>query len=355
MKKRNLLISLGFFLLYVVLLQVLVAFESRSGTSSIRTFGDAVWYSIVTLTTVGYGDAYPVTRVGKFIGAFFLLGSLGLLSFFIGSAADAFTELRERRKMGYRGTEFTGHVVILGWDAFARTILETLLAAEQSVAVVTNRKDDVELLHATYATDRLFVLFSDLTSTKLLDLANLDKAGVVYLNFASDAEKLVAAVNLRRLHPGLNLVVTLDDQQLKETFRSVGVTYAISRNEIAARLVASYMFEPDAAAYGQDLLTFDSGKDDDIDIQQYLVTETNPFANRRYGELFAEMKAKYNCLPVGIVKIADGVRRTIKLPDDGILIERGDYLLFIVDGRQRKHLVSLFGVREGVYVGHGHG
>lgn len=354
MKKRRLLAVLVFLLVYVALLQTLVAVESR-GNGSIRTFGDALWYSVVTLTTVGYGDAYPVTLTGKAIGAIFLLGSLGLLSFFIGSAADAFTELRERRKMGYRGTEFTEHVVILGWDGFARTILDTLLAAEQSVAIVTNRKDDVELLHATYRSDRLFVLFSDYASPNLIELTNLKQAAVVYLNLPGDAEKLVTAVNLRRMHEGINLVVTLDDQQLRETFRSVGVTYVISKNEIAARLVASYMFEPDAAAYGQDLLTFDHGADDDIDIQQYLVTETNPFAGRPYGELFLEMKAKYNCLPVGIVKTGGGTRRTIKLPDDATTIERGDYLLFIVDGRQRKHLVSLFGVREGVHVGNGHG
>ncbi|MDO4483704.1 MAG: ion channel [Clostridia bacterium] len=64
---------------YLLLVLLLTIFEQGTG-GPIRTFGDAFWYSLVTMTTVGYGDLYPVTTAGKLIGSVFLLLSLGFLA-----------------------------------------------------------------------------------------------------------------------------------------------------------------------------------------------------------------------------------------------------------------------------------
>jgi len=66
---------------YVLLLFALTAAETPFPDSSIRSIGDALWYSLVTITTVGYGDLYPVSQAGRIIGVFFLLLSVGALAF----------------------------------------------------------------------------------------------------------------------------------------------------------------------------------------------------------------------------------------------------------------------------------
>lgn len=50
---------------YILLLFALTAAESPFPDSSIRSVGDALWYSLVTITTVGYGDLYPVSQAGS--------------------------------------------------------------------------------------------------------------------------------------------------------------------------------------------------------------------------------------------------------------------------------------------------
>lgn len=70
---------------YVLLLALLTFAESSSPDSSIQNFIDALWYSVVTLSTVGYGDMYPVTPLGRIIGVCFVLMSLGVLSFIVGT------------------------------------------------------------------------------------------------------------------------------------------------------------------------------------------------------------------------------------------------------------------------------
>ncbi len=77
-------ISISAILIYFLLVFLLLYFESSDPSSQIHTPGDAFWYSLVTLTTVGYGDITPVTTAGHVISVLFLLLSLGILAAVIG-------------------------------------------------------------------------------------------------------------------------------------------------------------------------------------------------------------------------------------------------------------------------------
>ena len=80
MKKRRILLIAAAIAVYFLLLLALVALESAAPEASITGLGDAIWYSLVTMTTVGYGDAFPVTWPGRIIGVLFLLLSAGALT-----------------------------------------------------------------------------------------------------------------------------------------------------------------------------------------------------------------------------------------------------------------------------------
>ena len=94
---------------YTVLLGLLVWAERSREGALIDTLPKALWYSLVTLTTVGYGDLYPHTFMGKLIGFIFLLLSTGLLALVIGLVASSLTDRllpglrlwRDRRKRWY--------------------------------------------------------------------------------------------------------------------------------------------------------------------------------------------------------------------------------------------------------------
>ena len=83
MKRYGKLI-LGALAAYVVLLFLLVAAESHSADATIHSFWDAIWFSLITMTTVGYGDLSPVTPLGRVLGLIFALCSIGILTALIG-------------------------------------------------------------------------------------------------------------------------------------------------------------------------------------------------------------------------------------------------------------------------------
>jgi voltage-gated potassium channel len=72
-----------------------LAAERRSPDSNIHTASDAVWWSLVTISTVGYGDRYPVTNAGRIIGVFLLCSGVGLFSVITGFLANAFVRSKE--------------------------------------------------------------------------------------------------------------------------------------------------------------------------------------------------------------------------------------------------------------------
>jgi len=71
--------------------------EAGAAGANITTPGDALWWGYVTITTVGYGDQYPVTPWGRVIGVFLLTAGVALFSVFTGFIANAFLAPRRRR------------------------------------------------------------------------------------------------------------------------------------------------------------------------------------------------------------------------------------------------------------------
>lgn len=72
--------------------------ENEVQPEAFASIPDAMWWGVVTLTTVGYGDIYPKTALGKFIGSFVVIAGVGLFALPAGIMASGFSEVLERRK-----------------------------------------------------------------------------------------------------------------------------------------------------------------------------------------------------------------------------------------------------------------
>jgi voltage-gated potassium channel len=335
------------FVVYGVLITILLRLESGVPESGINTLQDAMWYLMETLTTVGYGDAMPVTYWGRMIGFIFLFSSFGVYGFIIGQIANFMTTLKEQKELGLGGTKFQGHVVIVGWNDFGQSVVSTVVAAGRQVAVVTKDRSSIAMIHEYYQDQQVYTLFSDYNNFDLLEKANLKEASIIFINLNDDTEKLVYIINLRKYYPGLNYVVTLDNGNLKSTFMNAGCTYTISKNEISSKLLASYIYEPDVAILSEELIAY-AHEGHEYDMKEFLIQETNPLIGLAYEKAFFDLKKQSNVILFGLVRVDNGKRTLYKNPEADLVIQDGDYLVMLMDRQGLERLRKIFRIEEGI-------
>jgi len=345
--RKVLITFLALACIFAVLLAVLLNLEKGAPNSKLNNWVDAMWYLMETLTTVGYGDALPVTYWGRMIGFVFLLSSLGVYGFIIGQIANFMSTIKEQRELGLNGTGFKNHVVIIGWNDFGHSVISHLVAAGRQVAVVTKDRGHIDIIREYYSMDQVFTLFSDYNNFEILEKSNIRQASIVFVNLNDDTEKLVYIINIKKHFENLNYVVTLDNGNLKSTFMHAGVTYTISKNEISSKLLASYIYEPDVAFFSEELIAY-AHEENEYDMKQFLVKSDNVYANTPYDKAFFDLKRDCNVVLIGLVKFSNGQRKLLKNPEGNIKIEAGDYLLMMMDGKGRKKLSKMFHIEEGI-------
>lgn len=133
----NLLFGIGFYL-------------AESSVQESLSLVDSVWWAMVTMTTVGYGDYYPQTFIGRFFIAYpcFLLG-IGLIGFLLGSLAESFINITAKRRKGQLHIRMQDHIIICHCPSVNKVLnmIEELRATPESaksgIIVIDDRLEEI--------------------------------------------------------------------------------------------------------------------------------------------------------------------------------------------------------------------
>ena len=239
----------------------------------------------------------------------------------------------------------TKHIIIIGWNNFAKQISEQIIIAGKEVIVISDIKIDINPFDNQEYNKQLNVIYTEFNDFEKINEANVESALAILINLESDTEKLKYVIQFNKYFSNKQTVVPINDANLKGTFYNAGVRYPLSNNEIAAKIISSFLFERDVAVYFEDLIA-SAESEDDYDIQQYLVLEKNPYCNVNYGDAFVELREKYNAVLIGLAKPSEK-QRLLKNPPNNTVICEGDYLILILNGDTSDLLEEVFMIEEG--------
>src|SRR4051794_11266249 len=136
---------------YVLALVVFVLFMGAGGfyleehgrNANVHGFGDGLWWAIVTMTTVGYGDIAPVTPGGRIVGAVLMISGISALGLFTASIAAYMIRARQLDALWIR--RMHDHVVICGAGSGGAHLAHAFRSAGEAVVVVDKNEQNPRL------------------------------------------------------------------------------------------------------------------------------------------------------------------------------------------------------------------
>jgi voltage-gated potassium channel len=308
------------------------------------TLFESFYWSIVTISTLGYGDIVPVTVAAKVVTIGTLFLQIFLLGYLISVITTTVSEQTQRRALGTLGTDMKNHIIVLGYSDVGRAAVRELLIQEQTVAVVADTPEQVANVQSLGPEHRLFVTYGPPADKDILARVNIAEAHSVVVCTPDDATNMIAALNVRAIAPRARIVVSVARPELRETLRSAGVTYVASPADMGGRLCAAAAFEPDVAIAMEDI----TAADVKADMQEYVLRESTPISRQTVGQAEGIIRASTGCLLVGFARPgADGEYETSVNPPADRQLQPGDAILVLgtIENTARFH--HWFGVDQG--------
>lgn len=226
----------------VVLYGTIGSYTLQDQFSEIDTWSDSLYYVIVTIATVGYGDITPLTTEAKWFSVSVILFGTGAFTVAIGSLVVPAIEKRMAAAFGNMTPSelslLEDHVLVLGHSDITESLLDEL-GNEVDVVVVTPDADEASELN-----DRdVNVLTDDPTHEETLRDARIDDASGVVVATRDDANDVLSVLAARRSNPEVRIVAAANDRQHVDKFEEVGADEVISPMEIGGRLLGRSILE----------------------------------------------------------------------------------------------------------------
>ena len=234
-------------IIFVVFLATLMAgsigillFE-RETNEAFVTLGDGLWWSIVTLTTVGYGDKFPITTEGKILGAAVMLVGLSFYGLVAGLGSN-FIINRLKKGGEWMVSTYADHAVVLGVNDKLDGIVNLLIEQGTRVVIIT---DDIDRV-ATYPENLVSIIEGDFIEPKILKKARVSHAAFAILladtNGRSakdaDARSVLGTLAVEQIKPEIKTVVEALSEDTAYHLRNAGVDEIIVSGDLTAEMLA---------------------------------------------------------------------------------------------------------------------
>jgi voltage-gated potassium channel len=176
------------------------------------TWMDALFMTVTTITTIGYGEVKPLTTAGRLFTMALAITGIGSLFYMLGVVMEYLVSVRladpmGRRRMERRIRELSGHVIVAGLGRVGRQAALELHAAGTSFVVVDPNEPSIQ-----QATERGYLaLVGDATADEVLERAGIRRARGLIATTGSDATNLYIVLSARVLNPELYIVARAAD------------------------------------------------------------------------------------------------------------------------------------------------
>lgn len=214
------------------------AYVLRDEFGSVTTLTDAFYFTLVTASTVGYGDVTPTSQTARLFTMSVVL--LGVASFGValGTLLTPAIEARLAHALGTMNDStldlLEDHVIVVGVSDLTEPIIEELTASDAAAVVVTRSRERAARLRE----HDMEVLVADPSDEDPLERLGIGRARALVAATDDDAQDALAILTARELNPALPIIAAATDRENVKKLRRAGADVVISPSVIGGHLLA---------------------------------------------------------------------------------------------------------------------
>ncbi|HIP46195.1 MAG TPA: hypothetical protein EYG95_01410, partial [Campylobacterales bacterium] len=180
-------------------------FEGSGENDKINNFYDAIYWAVITITTVGYGDISPVTEQGRFITMILIIGGIGIISFMTSIMTTSMTEKLQEAKSHhviYEVAKLKSYILLCGYGKMGKVLARELAEEKKTFVVIDNKESSVYEAKS----EGFLALQADASDMELLkELQGEKKITYALIVGDSDAFNLSTLLSLKSLNADITV------------------------------------------------------------------------------------------------------------------------------------------------------
>jgi voltage-gated potassium channel len=296
------------------------------------TFADALFMTVTTLATVGYGEVHPLSPAGRLFTLGLIASGVGVTVYLVTVIAQLVFEgqLREwflRSAMQRKIDSISGHVVVCGFGRFGRVVAEELVRAGRAVVVVER---DAGLAAELEALDLPYAIGSA-CADEILEGAGVRRAQAIVAGTGSDAENLFITLTARELAPNVAILARGESEPAVRRLRRAGADHVTALYHTAGVRAAATLLQPTVVDFLEIARPYQG---EPVDLEEIRVCAGSPLA----GQTLAAIESSAPGVRIVALKRAGETVRLVPEPDSAVGAE--DHLIVIGDREPLQRLAA---------------
>jgi voltage-gated potassium channel len=285
LEKRFELMALSVFLAFIIFsaASALVIFEVENPDSHINSFWDGIYWALITVSTVGYGDIVPATPEGRLVAIMLILAGLGTFSFLASIIVTAFSErLPELQvRQGYGELERRGgHTIVCGFGRVAEEVAKLFAREEERFVVVDSSEERYRLARRS----GYQALHGKAESEEMLDALHVESARRILCLTNDDVVNLYITVSARYRNPAIDIIAVANHPGNTKKLQRAGADHTVSPFDNVGSLAVQCIGQPVAFDAVLEVMTAGQG----IGVDAIRIADGSPLIGSTVGELRLE-------------------------------------------------------------------
>jgi voltage-gated potassium channel len=282
-----------YFALGLILLTIMVGVIGYMVIAHFRFF-DAFYMTIITVTTVGFGEVHPLSDGGRMFTAFLIISSFGTFANAIFTISRAFSDgdfnqYFKDLRLNAAIEKLENHIIICGYGRNGKEAAHVLKNHNQRFVVIEEKQPVVDSMNTRY---KELILVGDATLDEVLLRAGIGKAKALITTLPLDADNLFIVLSARTLNPGLTIISRASNDNSDKKLKAAGADNVIMPDKIGGAHMASLVLKPDVMEF-IDFITGQGG--DNIKLEEITFDNLSEnYKNKSIRELEIRNKSGAN-------------------------------------------------------------